>query len=130
MALDANRDNAIVTFVLDMADKLDGPFSRDNGVFTFEGKDGETKGALVNWGIAAVVPSPARSWTGSSAPETVVGRRGPRCRDRGAPAGSPCDPPHPGTCSAACYALVTLMRHVDGEPARPLGPATVDRPRL
>lgn len=55
VALDANRDNTIVTFVLDMADKLDGPFSRDNGVFTFEGKDGETKGALVNWGIAAVV---------------------------------------------------------------------------
>jgi hypothetical protein len=55
VALDANRDNSVVTFVLDVADRLDGPFNRDEGIFTFEGKEAETKGALVNWGIAAVV---------------------------------------------------------------------------
>lgn len=55
IALDANRDNTIVTFVLDGADRLDGPFNREEGIFTFQGKDAETKGALVNWGIAAVV---------------------------------------------------------------------------
>lgn len=55
IALNANPDNSIVKFVLDGADILDGPFSLDNGVFTFDGKDAETKNALVNWGIAAVV---------------------------------------------------------------------------
>jgi hypothetical protein len=56
VALDANRDNSIVTFVLKGAEWLAGPpFSRDEGIFTFEGKEAETKGALVNWGIAAVV---------------------------------------------------------------------------
>lgn len=55
IALNANQDNSIVTFVLNGADFLDGPFSRDNGVFNFDAKDAETKNALVNWGIAAVV---------------------------------------------------------------------------
>lgn len=55
IALNANPDNSIVKFVLDGADVLDGPFSLDNGVFTFDAKDAETKNALVNWGIAAVV---------------------------------------------------------------------------
>jgi hypothetical protein len=55
VALKANQDNSIVKFVLDGADVLDGPFSRDNGIFTFDGKDAATKSALVNWGIAAVV---------------------------------------------------------------------------
>ncbi|MGZ4494975.1 MAG: hypothetical protein ACXVWU_09770 [Nocardioides sp.] len=55
VALKANQDNAIVKAVLDAADRLDGPFSRDNGIFTFSGKDAATKSALVNWGIAAVV---------------------------------------------------------------------------
>jgi len=54
IALNANPDNSIVKFVLDGADLLDGPFSLDNGVFTFDAKDAETKSALVNWGIAAV----------------------------------------------------------------------------
>jgi hypothetical protein len=54
IALDANRDNSIVTFVLSGADTLDGPFSRDNGLFTFDGRNAETKSALVNWGLAAV----------------------------------------------------------------------------
>jgi hypothetical protein len=55
IALNANQDNSIVGFVLHGADVLDGPFSRDNGIFTFDGKNAETKSALVNWGIAAVV---------------------------------------------------------------------------
>jgi hypothetical protein len=54
IALKANQDNEIVKFVLNGAEKLDGPFSRDNGIFTFKGHDAATKAALVNWGIAAV----------------------------------------------------------------------------
>ena len=37
------------------ADLVDGPLNRENGIFTFEGKNAETKSALVNWGIAAIV---------------------------------------------------------------------------
>lgn len=52
VALDANPDNALVRFVLDVADVVDlDVFSRDNGVFTFAD---DTKAALVNWGLAAV----------------------------------------------------------------------------
>jgi uncharacterized membrane protein len=55
IALGANQDNAIVKFVLDVADVLDlNVFGRDTGIFTFDGKDAATKEALVNWGIAAV----------------------------------------------------------------------------
>ncbi|WP_395692708.1 hypothetical protein [Nocardioides sp.] len=55
IALDANRDNALVRFVLDVADALDlDVFSRSNGVFTFDGADAATKNALANWGIAAI----------------------------------------------------------------------------
>ncbi len=51
-----NRGNDLVEFVLDAADRLDlGVFDRDNGVFGFDGKNAETKDALLNWGIAAVV---------------------------------------------------------------------------
>jgi hypothetical protein len=51
-----NRGNDLVQFVLDAADKLDlGVFDRGNGVFGFDGKNAETKDALINWGIAAVV---------------------------------------------------------------------------
>ena len=55
VALKANQDNSIVQVVLDGAEKLDGPFSRSNGIFTFKGHDAATKAALVNWGIAAVI---------------------------------------------------------------------------
>jgi hypothetical protein len=55
IALNANEDNSIFDFVISGADFLDGPLSRENGLFTFEGKDAATKGALVNWGIAAVI---------------------------------------------------------------------------
>ncbi|NUR05776.1 MAG: hypothetical protein HOQ45_02050 [Nocardioidaceae bacterium] len=55
VALDANTQNAVVRFVLDTADLLDlDVFGRNTGIFTFDGKDAATKGALVNWGIAAV----------------------------------------------------------------------------
>ena len=58
IALKANPDNALVKFVVDTADKLDlGVFYRDNGVAHFSGHTHavETKNALVNWGLAAVV---------------------------------------------------------------------------
>jgi hypothetical protein len=55
IALKANQGNAIVTFVLDGADRLDlGVFSRKDGIFTFTGKSAATKNALVNWGIGAI----------------------------------------------------------------------------
>lgn len=55
IALDANRDNALVAFVLDVADVVDlDVFSRGNGVFHFSGEDAATKNALTNWGLAAV----------------------------------------------------------------------------
>ena len=55
IALKANQDNAIVSFVLDGADRLDlGVFSRKEGIFTFTGTNAATKNALVNWGIGAI----------------------------------------------------------------------------
>jgi hypothetical protein len=50
-----NQDNSIVRFITDLADTVSGPFSRDNGVFHFSGKNADAKNALVNWGIAAIV---------------------------------------------------------------------------
>lgn len=56
IALDANRDNGLVTFVLDVADVVDlGIFSRENGIKEFGGDSAETKNALFNWGLGAVV---------------------------------------------------------------------------
>jgi hypothetical protein len=56
VALKANQQNGIVKFVLDGADALDlGVFSRDQGIFTFDGANAATKNALVNWGIGAIV---------------------------------------------------------------------------
>lgn len=56
VALDANRDNNLVQFVLDGADAVDlGVFSVDNGIMKFTGENAETKNALFNWGIGAVV---------------------------------------------------------------------------
>jgi hypothetical protein len=50
VALKMNPDNAIVKFILDMADLLDlGEFKE------FEGKNAAVKAALTNWGIAAVI---------------------------------------------------------------------------
>ena len=55
VALKANPDNAIVSFVQGTADKLDlGVFSRDNGIFTPDKDPNGIKSALVNWGIGAI----------------------------------------------------------------------------
>jgi hypothetical protein len=56
IALKANEDNTIVAFIIAGAEKLDGPFSLHDGIFTFaHDEDGRVKSALTNWGIAAVV---------------------------------------------------------------------------
>jgi hypothetical protein len=56
IALDANRDNDLVKFVLEGADRVDlGIFSKDNGIKQFHGSDAEAKNALFNWGIGAAV---------------------------------------------------------------------------
>ncbi len=55
IALKANPDNGIREFVVGFADRIDGPFTRVNGLFTFDGKNAAIKSALANWGIAAVV---------------------------------------------------------------------------
>ncbi len=55
IALDANRDNGLVSFVLDAADNVDlGVFSRTDGVKQFDGENRELKNALFNWGLGAV----------------------------------------------------------------------------
>jgi hypothetical protein len=54
IAVDANRDNELVKFVLEGADRVDlGIFSKDNGIKQFSGADAETKNALLNWGLGA-----------------------------------------------------------------------------
>lgn len=50
-----NEQNSVVKLITDVADDISGPFSRDNGVFDFTGKNAVAKNALLNWGIAAVV---------------------------------------------------------------------------
>jgi len=56
VALDANADNNLVQFVLDGADAVDlGVFSVDNGIMKFTGENADTKNALFNWGLGAVV---------------------------------------------------------------------------
>ncbi len=56
IAIDANEDNGLVDFVLRAADTVDlGVFSRENGVREFTGDNAETKNALFNWGLGAVV---------------------------------------------------------------------------
>ena len=50
-----NESNSVVKLITDIADAISGPFSRDNGVFDFSGKNAESKNALLNWGIAAIV---------------------------------------------------------------------------
>jgi hypothetical protein len=56
ISVDANRDNDLVRFVLEGADRVDlGIFSKDNGIKEFSGADAETENALFNWGIGAAV---------------------------------------------------------------------------
>lgn len=50
-----SQDNGLVKFILKVAGWIDGPFSNENGIFSFRGKEAETKNAVVNWGIAALV---------------------------------------------------------------------------
>ena len=55
IALDANKENALVEFVLDGANAVDlGVFSRTNGIKDFSGDNAEVKNALFNWGIGAI----------------------------------------------------------------------------
>jgi hypothetical protein len=56
IAFKANTDNALVTFVLDVADRLDlGVFDRDDGIKQWTGENAQTKNALFNWGLGALV---------------------------------------------------------------------------
>jgi len=56
IAFKANTDNALVKFVLDVADRLDlGVFDRNDGVKQWTGENAETKNALFNWGLGALV---------------------------------------------------------------------------
>ncbi len=50
-----NESNSVVKLITDIADAISGPFSLDDGVFDFTGKNAEAKNALLNWGIAALV---------------------------------------------------------------------------
>lgn len=55
VALGGNDGNELVDFVKSYADKVDfGVFDRQNGIFDFEGKNRQTKNAVVNWGLGAV----------------------------------------------------------------------------
>jgi len=51
-----NSANSLYKFIVETGDKLDfGVFSRENGLFDFVGKNSDTKDALANWGLAAVI---------------------------------------------------------------------------
>ena len=50
-----NEQNSIVEFITNVADAISGPFSRNDGIFDFSGKNADAKNALLNWGIAAIV---------------------------------------------------------------------------
>jgi hypothetical protein len=55
VALGANKDNALVDFVLQAADAVDlGVFSREDGIKQFTGEGAGVKNALVNWGLGAL----------------------------------------------------------------------------
>lgn len=55
VALDANRSNDLVGFVLRGADFVDlGIFSRTDGIKQFRGQGADVKNALFNWGLGAI----------------------------------------------------------------------------
>ena len=55
IALDANKSNDLVDFVLRAADFVDlEVFSRHDGIKQFRGQGAEVKNALFNWGLGAV----------------------------------------------------------------------------
>jgi hypothetical protein len=56
IAFDANTGNALVKFVLDLADGLDlGVFDRNDGIKQWTSENAQTKNALFNWGLGALV---------------------------------------------------------------------------
>jgi hypothetical protein len=56
VALDFNESNPLVKFVIDGANVFDlNIFSREDGLKEFHGSNADTKNALFNWGIGAVV---------------------------------------------------------------------------
>jgi hypothetical protein len=55
IALDANKSNNLVDFVLRAADFVDlDVFSRKDGIKEFRGQGAEVKNALFNWGLGAI----------------------------------------------------------------------------
>ena len=55
IALDANRNNTLVDFVLRTADFVDlDVFSREDGIKQFKGDGAQVKNALFNWGLGAI----------------------------------------------------------------------------
>jgi hypothetical protein len=55
IALDANRSNSAVDFVLRAADFVDlDIFSRQSGIKQFRGDGAQVKNALFNWGLGAI----------------------------------------------------------------------------
>jgi hypothetical protein len=50
-----DEHNGAVRLVLDVADGISGPFSRDDGLVDFSGDDAPAKNALLDWGVAAVL---------------------------------------------------------------------------
>jgi hypothetical protein len=51
-----NSTNSLYEWIVNAGDKLDfGVLSRENGLFDFVGKNSDTKDALANWGLAAIV---------------------------------------------------------------------------
>ncbi|MDP3890918.1 hypothetical protein [Nocardioides sp.] len=55
VALEANADNPLVSFILSGADRVDlGIFSQEGGIKEFTGSNAEIKNALFNWGLGAI----------------------------------------------------------------------------
>ena len=52
-ATTSTQDNVVVKAIIDIADAISGPFSLQDGIFDFKGKNAVSKNALLNWGIAA-----------------------------------------------------------------------------
>lgn len=50
-----SETNGLVKLVFHICDAIDGPFSREHGIFSFTGSGAVTKNALFNWGLAAIV---------------------------------------------------------------------------
>ncbi|MEJ7834389.1 MAG: hypothetical protein WKF79_15855 [Nocardioides sp.] len=56
ITLEANPENDLVKFLLNFADRIDlGIFNLEDPIKEFDGKNAETKTALLNYGIGAIV---------------------------------------------------------------------------